>query len=124
MVQITIFVTAFAAVMSGTAMADNCLHGLDYCGYNLLGKGKLNIPNIRVALFPACYGIVDAKASRSGNYYQDISNSLKRAGQSLTDDHVKNSVFHCGGDDDIPFQKFCGNGKCKDGGSRKDDYCE
>ncbi|KAM3075284.1 hypothetical protein ACMFMF_005962 [Clarireedia jacksonii] len=76
--------------------ADNCKHGLDYCGQGLLHKG---------------------------NYYNDIIGSLQSAGQSTDQDHVNYSLFYCRGDDDIPFQKFCGAGRCTDGGSGKSDYC-
>ncbi|KAI0129062.1 hypothetical protein BJ170DRAFT_358646 [Xylariales sp. AK1849] len=96
MVKFTLLAATIAAAMSGMVMADDCKHGLAYCGYNLL---------------------------RKGNYFQDISNSLAAAEQPLDDAHINYSVFYCKGDDDVPFQGFCGSNNCQDGGSGKSDYC-
>ncbi|KAF2137109.1 uncharacterized protein K452DRAFT_236530 [Aplosporella prunicola CBS 121167] len=84
-----------AATMVGFAAADNCRHGLYYCGNVLL---------------------------RKGNYYNDIVTSLKAAKQSTDSGHVNNSLFYCAGDDDVPFVRYCSSG-CVDGGSGKSDHC-
>ncbi|KAK8112927.1 hypothetical protein PG984_013453 [Apiospora sp. TS-2023a] len=96
MVRIDILTTAFVAALCGSVMADNCKNGIDYCGRGLLKKG---------------------------NYYADIIRALEDAHQSTDQAHVEDSVFHCGGPDTIPFQRFCGSGRCKDGGKNHDDYC-
>ncbi|KAK8000985.1 hypothetical protein PG991_013207 [Apiospora marii] len=97
MVRFDIVTAAVVAALCGSVVADNCKNGIDYCGRGLL---------------------------RKGNYYDDIIRSLNRAGQKSDQEHVNDSVFHCGGPDDIPFQKFCGKGRCKDGGTNHNDYCD
>ncbi|KAG4420685.1 hypothetical protein IFR04_006173 [Cadophora malorum] len=85
-----------AAILTNAAPQDSCKHGLAYCGQGLL---------------------------RKGNYYSDIINSLNNARQSTDQDHVNFSLFLCSGEDDVPFQKYCGAGRCVDGGSGRSDYC-
>ncbi|KAE9382111.1 hypothetical protein N431DRAFT_476794 [Stipitochalara longipes BDJ] len=85
-----------AGLLAEATTLDNCKHGLAYCGQGLL---------------------------RKGNYYADIINSLSASRQSTDQDHVNFSLFLCSGDDDVPFQKFCGAGRCVDGGSGHSDYC-
>ncbi|KAF7907366.1 uncharacterized protein EAF01_004953 [Botrytis porri] len=85
-----------AGLLAEAATLDNCRGGLTYCGQGLL---------------------------RKGNYYADIINSLSAAGQSTDQDHVNFSLFLCRGNDDVPFQRFCGAGRCVDGGAGRSDYC-
>ncbi|KAF5373018.1 hypothetical protein D9758_001466 [Tetrapyrgos nigripes] len=94
MVNSTLLIMGTLSVLSGMVAADNCKHGLYYCGYNLLSKG---------------------------NYYNDIIQSLEAAGQSTDPNHVDNSVFYCAGDDDVPWVQLCGS--CVDGGSGNSDHC-
>lgn len=40
MVKFAILFTAGLCSLTGLVAADNCRKGIDYCGYNLLKKGK------------------------------------------------------------------------------------
>ncbi|KAI1879303.1 hypothetical protein JX265_002257 [Neoarthrinium moseri] len=95
MVKFAVLLIAATSAFCGIATASNCKHGLYYCGHGLLHKG---------------------------NYYQDISSSLRAAGQPSDDAHVNDSLFFCQGDDDVPFVSYCAQG-CQDGGSGKSDHC-
>ncbi|KAI1078638.1 hypothetical protein F5B20DRAFT_581993 [Whalleya microplaca] len=95
MVNFILTAIALGASLSAVAIADNCVDGIYYCGYNLLKKG---------------------------NYFQDIYNSLSNAGQPHDDAHTNQSLFFCKGNDDVPFTAFCGAG-CHDGGKGKSDSC-
>ncbi|KAF2475005.1 uncharacterized protein BDR25DRAFT_159970, partial [Lindgomyces ingoldianus] len=79
--------------------ADNCKHGIDYCGWNLLNRGN--------------------------TYNQRIPNELRVKNQPDDFTHVNSSLFWCVGgvNGDIEFQVYCGDGSCKDGGTNKSDYC-
>ncbi|KAK1919203.1 hypothetical protein P3342_008927 [Pyrenophora teres f. teres] len=83
-------------LLGGLVAADCCKKGLTYCGRGLLNKG---------------------------NYYGEITTALKNANQPTDPDHVYDTLFYCGSCTDTPFQKYCGSGRCADGGSGKNDYC-
>ncbi|GAW22600.1 hypothetical protein ANO14919_121420 [Xylariales sp. No.14919] len=87
--------TIILAAAAGTAVADSCNNGGEYCGQSLLNKG---------------------------NYYDHIVQVLQASGQPTDNTHVVNSLFHCGSGGEIFFQSFCGNG-CAGVGSLEDDTC-
>ncbi|PTB36169.1 uncharacterized protein TrAFT101_000136 [Trichoderma asperellum] len=81
------------------ALASNCITGLDYCGYNLLGIG---------------------------NYQAQISDALQKASLDPTNKGIAtNTLFHCVGgyNGNIVVIKFCAN-TCADGGPGKSDFCD
>ncbi|EDU42333.1 hypothetical protein PtrSN002B_007841 [Pyrenophora tritici-repentis] len=83
-------------LLGGLVAADCCKKGITYCGRGLLNKG---------------------------NYYGEITTGLSNANQPNDADHVNDSLFYCGSCTDTPYQKFCGAGRCANGGSGKNDYC-
>ncbi|KAK1597398.1 uncharacterized protein LY79DRAFT_541539 [Colletotrichum navitas] len=85
---------ALTSIMYPLAEAKACTEGLEYCGYNLLKKGK---------------------------YMSEIDNELKRVGLPREDPYERHSLFHCGSDGWIRWNVYCGN--CVDGGSGKSDFC-
>ncbi|KAK8062032.1 hypothetical protein PG994_008398 [Apiospora phragmitis] len=120
MVRITFLTTAIVAALSGSTAAYDCINGLDYCGSGLLQKGT-----VKFSLWSRRYPglLTDVTICNLGNYYKDIVQALQNATQPTDPDHVNCSIFHCGGPDTVPFQKFCGAGECKDGGLGHNDYC-
>ncbi|KAL2060384.1 hypothetical protein VTL71DRAFT_9779 [Oculimacula yallundae] len=83
-------------LLAAAVPQDNCRHGLTYCGDGLL---------------------------RKGNYLSDIINSLNSANQPTDQNHINYSLFACKGDDDVPFKRYCGVGRCVDGASGQSDRC-
>ncbi|KAK8102017.1 hypothetical protein PG999_012391 [Apiospora kogelbergensis] len=106
MVQFAHLAAVLVTALAGVVTADNCHGGLYYCGSVLNTKGN----PIYLKYFR--------------NYYNDIIQSLENAHQATDQAHVNDSLFYCKGPDDIPFQRFCGSGKCVNGGQDHNDSCE
>ncbi|KAI1174326.1 hypothetical protein F4777DRAFT_580014 [Nemania sp. FL0916] len=87
---------ALSAALSEITVADNCTHGVYYCGTSLLALG---------------------------NYFQYIHNALEKAGQPHNDTWIEQSVFYCLVDDVVLFSEYCKNG-CLDNGSGKNGSCK
>ncbi|KAE8137535.1 hypothetical protein BDV38DRAFT_282788 [Aspergillus pseudotamarii] len=81
------------AALSG-AYARNCWSGLVYCGWDLL---------------------------KIGNYEEDIEDALELAGQPINAHTKRDSLFFCGGPDDLSYQGTCHRGECQ--WNNNNDYC-
>lgn len=60
----------------------------------------------------------------AGNYRAQIVQALKDAGEPISDDWVRRSLFFCTGYEGgaIEFKQACG-AHCTDGGENNNDYC-
>lgn len=95
MVKVATFTVATLTILMPAAVAYNCQKGLNYCGYNLLNRGRH---------FRAMY--------LQGNYYSQIYQALVTNYQPTDAVHVNMSFFHCTGGEngEIQFLYFCRGG--------------
>ncbi|KAF2688201.1 hypothetical protein K458DRAFT_332874 [Lentithecium fluviatile CBS 122367] len=94
----TIFTAIALVATSELVSARNCKTGLNYCGRLLLSIG---------------------------NYEQQVHQALVDSGQPTDKKHIDDALFHCDGgkNGDIHFLMFCGENRCVDGGTDRNDYC-
>jgi hypothetical protein len=77
------------------------------------------------------FGLANNGGELDKNYKTNIDRSLNAAGseQCATTNRENWSLYHCRGNEDVPFVTYCGKDKCKDGGKDRNgrasnDFCD